>query len=191
MSQAYLDTNNVVLTTLLNQGNPDYLASTLLKQGGTAVNNFIDLLKTGGHDGVMQIRKAMAKHIDDNIFDSNLSTPLQQAQDYRVFVKKNKEVLKAVYGEDYKKMFINQSSFKRNILEPIQQYDNKIVQLKQVFGTDPDSVNPVFDIVNNIIRSSNSSKETGLLSTQIKFLMETVGDDALLKEQITNLTKTF
>lgn len=88
-------------------------------------------------------------------------------------------------------MFINQSSFKRNILEPIQQYDNKIVQLKQVFGTDPDSVNPVFDIVNNIIRSSNSSKETGLLSTQIKFLMETVGDDALLKEQITNLTKTF
>ena len=191
MSQAYLDTNNVVLTTLLNQGNPDYLASTLLKQGGTAVNNFIDLLKTGGHDGVMQIRKAMAKHIDDNIFDSNLSTPLQQAKDYRVFVKKNKEVLKAVYGEDYKKMFINQSSFKRNILEPIQQYDNKIVQLKQVFGTDPDSVNPVFDIVNNIIRSSNSSKETGLLSTQIKFLMETVGDDALLKEQITNLTKTF
>ena len=50
-------------------------------------------------------------------------------------------------------MFMNQSSFKRNILEPIQQYDTKIIQLKQIFGTDPESVNPVFDIVNNIIRT--------------------------------------
>ena len=191
MSQAYTESNNVVLTTLLNQGNPDYLASTLLKQGGTTVDGFMSLLRTGGHDGIMQVRKSMAKYIDDNIFDSNLSTPLQQAKNYRAFLKNNKEVLKAVYGDDFNKMSMNQAAFKRTVLEPIQQYDNKIIQLKQVFGTDPDSVNPVFDIVNNIIRSSNSAKETGLLSTQIKFLMDTVGDDPLLKEQIANLTKTF
>ena len=138
----------------------------------------------------MQVRKAMAKYIDDNILDVDLSA-LAQAKAYREFVKKNKDVLKSVYGDDFNKIFVSPKNFERNFLKPMREYDQKIIQLQSVFGTDANSLNPVFDIVGEIIRSTSAVKETGLLRTRIKFLMETVGDDPVLKEQIKNLTKTF
>ena len=187
MTNAYSDTRNVLLTTLLKQGNPDKLASTILNQGPTNVTSFMRVLQEAGDDGAMQIRKSIAKHIDDNILDEG-APALTNIKNYKTFVKENQDVLKAVFGDDFRTMF-NPAGFNR-VVNKINKYDEKILMLKAVY---PDASNtaPVFDIVDDIIRSSKSELETGRTAAKIRFLMDTVGDDVILQEQIQAITKRF
>tara|TARA_Y100000992_G_scaffold221326_1_gene153499 strand:+ start:1557 stop:4895 length:3339 start_codon:yes stop_codon:yes gene_type:complete len=187
MTNAYSDTRNVLLTTLLKQGNPDKLASTVLNQGPTNVTSFMRVLQEAGDDGAMQIRKAMAKHIDDKILDET-APALTNVKNYKAFVKENQDVLKAVFGDDFKTMF-NPAGFNR-VVNKINKYDEKILMLKSVYPDASDTA-PVFDIVNDIIRSSQSNLETGRTAAKIRFLMDTVGDDLILQEQIQAITKRF
>ena len=129
MTNAYSDTRNVLLTTLLKQGNPDKLASTVLNQGPTNVTSFMRVLQEAGDDGAMQIRKAMAKHIDDKILDEG-APALTNVKNYKTFVKENQDVLKAVFGDDFKTMF-NPAGFNR-VVNKINKYDEKILMLKAV-----------------------------------------------------------
>lgn len=189
MTNAYSDSRNVLLTTLIKQGNPDKLASTILGQGPSNVASFMKVLQDAGDDGIMQIRKSIAKHIDDKILD-DAASPMVNAKNYRIFFKENKDILKAIYGDDYKIMF-NQNGFKKQI-EKIAEYDEKILMLNSVFRPEGVPSNtPVFDIVNTLIRGSKESLESGRTKAQVRFLMNTVGDNPLLKEQIESITKRF
>ena len=194
MNQAYKDVDNQLFIELIKNESPERMIPAILNTNtkGAAINtrlsNFIKVLKTGGDDGLFYLQKEMIEHIRNNVMNPD-NTPLQNNTAIRNFIKDNRGTLDAIYGDDFGKVF-NKNSLDK-IGKEIAEQDRIIKTLSNTFGVNIDSVNPIYDIANNIIRAGSDTRSTGQLLNDIDFLMQTVAGNKILEEQIEQVTKNI
>ena len=194
MNQAYKDVNNQLLVQLIKNERPEQMIPAILNTNtkgaaiNTSVSDFVKVLETGGEDGLFYLQKEMLEHIRNNILKAD-NTPLQNNKALREFINNNKGTLNAIYKDDFGIVF-NKTSLDR-IGKQIAEQDRVINTLKNTFGVEVDSVNPVYDIVNNIIRAGYDTRSTGQLLNDIDFLLQTVKGNKVLEDQISQLTKNI
>ena len=193
MSDAYGQVKNVILTQLIKSESPEQIIPAILNTNvanssiNTPLSEFLTVLKSAGDDGYLQIQNEMFDYIQRRFFTEG--TPTQQIKNYSDFYKQNKGTLKAIYGDEYKTIF-NANGIKK-VGKELDEIEQKINLLQNTFGVGQNSVNPVYDIVNNIIRASDATRSTGALTADIQFLMNTVKGNDVLEEQIRQLTKNY
>ena len=117
------------------------------------------------------------------------NTPLQNNKAVKDFINKNKGTLDAIFKDDFGTI-LNKNQLDK-VGRKIEIQDRQINVLKNTFGVDVDSVNPVYDIVNNIIRAGSDVRSSGQLQNDIDFLMTTIGDNPILEEQVAALTRNI
>jgi len=194
MNQAYKDVDNQLLNQLIKNEAPEQMIPAILNtttKGATVntrVSDFIKVLESGGEDGLFYLQKEMLDHIRNNIIKAD-NTPLQNNKAVRDFINDHKGTLNAIYKDDFGRVF-NKNSLDR-IGKEIAEQDKVINTLKNTFGVEVDAVNPVYDIVNNIIRAGVDTRSTGQLANDIDFLLQTVKGNEVLENQISQLTKNI
>jgi len=199
MTAAYQISSNSVLKQIINQ-QPERLIPTILgtsTDGATTNSVLTDLLtvlKAEGSDNVGYVQREMLDYIKNNVIDPD-ATGLKQNQQLREFLKKHEGTFNVLFddfkpkvGERPKILRINQL---KDIEEDLIINEKQINLLRNTFGVDVDSVNPTYDIVTNIIRGGTTARETGALLNDVKFLMESVEDNPVLKKQIEQVTKNI
>ena len=194
MDQAYTDVNNQVLKQLIANERPEELIPALLNTNvpnakiNTPVTDFIKVLESGGNDGVFYVQKQMFDYIQNTVIKPD-NTPLQNNKAVKDFINKNKGTLDAIFKDDFGTI-LNKNQLDK-VGRKIEIQDRQINVLKNTFGVDVDSVNPVYDIVNNIIRAGSDVRSSGQLQNDIDFLMTTIGDNPILEEQVAALTRNI
>ncbi|WP_273071442.1 hypothetical protein [Marinobacter sp.] len=194
MDQAYTDVNNQVLKQLIANERPEELIPALLNTNvpnariNTPVTDFIKVLESGGNDGVFYVQKQMLDYIQNTVIKPD-NTPLQNNKAVKDFINKNKGTLDAIFKDDFG-TFINKNQLDR-VGRKVAEQDRQINILRNTFGVDTDSVNPVYDIVNNIIRAAPDVRSSGQLQNDIDFLMTTIGDNPILEDQVAALTRNI
>jgi hypothetical protein len=199
MTAAYQLSRNATLKQIINQ-QPERLIPTILgtsTKGATTNSVLTDLLtvlKSEGSDNVAYIQREMLDYIKNNVIKPD-DTGLQQNQALRQFIKNHEGTFNVLFddfkpriGDRPKLLSINKL---KDIEENLIKNEKQLNVLKNTFGVNVDSVNPAYDIVNNIIRGGRTSRETGALLNDVKFLMDSVEDNPVLKKQIEQVTKNI
>ena len=199
MTAAYQMSNNVVLKQIINQ-QPERLIPTILgtsTEGATTNSVLTDLLtvlKAEGSDNVAYVQREMLDYIKNNVIDPD-ATGFKQNSQLREFLKKYQGTFNVLFDDFAPKLGDRPKLLKINQLKDIEEdliiNEKQINLLKNTFGVGVDSVNPTYDIVTNIIRGGKTSRETGALLNDIKFLMESVEDNPVLQKQIEQVTKNI
>jgi len=196
MDQAYSDVDNVIFSQLLKSGAPEQLIPALLNTNvkgakvNTPVSDFMKVLRTAGDDGEHYVQKEVVDYIQRNILGKG--TAKEQSKALREFLDNNQSTLKAIFPQDkFGVLGISNKTSLNRVIKTIEATDKKINVLKNTFGVNVDSVNPVYDIVNNIIRASDETISTGALANDIDFLLQTVKGDKYLEQQISQITKNI
>ena len=196
MEQAYSDVDNVIFAQLLKSGAPERLIPAMFNTNtpgakiNTPVSDFMRVLRTAGDDGEHYVQKEVIDYIQRNILGKG--TAKEQSKALREFLDNNQSTLKAIFPQDkFGVLTISNQRTLTNVSKKIEATDKKINILKNTFGVGEDSVNPVYDIVNRIIRASDRDISTGALANDIDFLLNTVKGDKILEQQISQLTKNI
>tara|TARA_R100001510_G_scaffold57404_2_gene65345 strand:+ start:1701 stop:5054 length:3354 start_codon:yes stop_codon:yes gene_type:complete len=196
MEQAYSDVDNVVFSQLLKSGAPEQLIPAILNTNvkgakiNTPVSDFMKVLRTSGDDGEHYVQKEVVDYIQRNILGKG--TAKEQSKALKEFLDNNQSTLKAVFPPDkFGLSSITTETTLNRVIKNIEKTDKKINILKNTFGVGQDSVNPVYDIVNRIIRASDGNISTGALANDIDFLLNTIKGDKVLEQQVRQLTKNI
>ena len=193
MSAAYQASRNEILGRLI-ETRPENLINIITNtsvkgaKNNTALDEFLTVLKSTGNDDVNYIRKEFINHIRRNVINPD-DTPLQQNKALNTFLKQNSGTVKSLYGDDYGPLFSRTQLNKIN--RQLESLDSKVNILKNEFGVSVESNSPVYDIVNNVIRAAEDTRITGKLKQDIDLLLDVVGDDEILKNQINSVTKNI
>ena len=196
MEQAYSDVDNVIFSQLLKSNRPEQLLPAIFNTNvpgakiNTPVSDFMKVLRTAGDDGEHYVQKEVLDYIQRNVLGKG--TAKEQNEALKQFLDNNQSTLKAIFPQDkFGVLTISNQRTLTNLSKKIEATDKKINILKNTFGVGEDAVNPVYDIVNRIIRASDENISTGALANDIDFLLNTVKGDKVLEQQIRQITKNI
>ncbi len=189
MTQAYSDVNSQVLTQLLKSGNPEQLLPAIMNTSSkgaktnTPVTEFVKVLRHSGDDGLHYVQKEFYDYVRRNVIDPEKTT-LQNNRALTKFYKDNSATIDALGLPN-----VAGSISYKELGFALTLKDRKIETLKNTFGVDTASVNPVYDVVNNVLRQGYQTKSTGQFANDVDFLLETIKGDPSLQQQVAQLTK--
>jgi hypothetical protein len=210
--EAYELGNSRAIKSLLQQERPEavakYLFDTSVKGTGvnTPVADLMTLLRNEGSDDVLSLQEGLAAFMQREVLDARSGgtgpdlTPLEIARKFRNFVRQHEGVLKAVFGEEEYAQRFNvggpanrgPGTFQREVIEKLERTEETITLLKNRFGlgvTDP--ANEITNIVEAILDTGKTQKESGRVLRDIGYLTELVKDEPELQEQIAQVTKRY
>jgi hypothetical protein len=173
----------------------DYLFNTVAKgsKQNTVVTDLMTLLKRDGSDEVRQIQDGLSEYIQREILSNPDRTPFQIAKDYRKFVKDNEGTLQAVFRDDFSSRFMtNPKQFNKAVIEPLQKLEQNILQIEARVGlssADPDR--RVANIVESILATGKTQRQSGILLDDIDYITNIVKQDPLLQDQVAQVTKRY
>ena len=172
----------------------EYLFNTTAKgsKKNTVVNDLMALLKRDGSDEVIQIQNGLSEYIQREILSNPNRTPFQMAKDFRKFVKDQEGTLKAVFGEkDFVSRFNNFRSFNK-VIKGLEKTEQRILQIEARVGlssADPDR--RVANIVESILATGKTQKQSGIVLEDIKYITGLIKQDPILQEQMSQVTKRY
>ena len=172
----------------------EYLFNTTAKgsKQNTVVNDLMTLLKRDGSDEILEIQNGLAEYVQREILSNPDKTPFQIAKEFRKFVKDQEGTLKAVFGEkDFVSRFNNSRTFNR-VIKDLEKTEQRILQIESRVGLS--SVNPdrkVANIVESILATGKTQKQSGILLEDIQYITGLVKKDPLLQEQMSQVTKRY
>ena len=172
----------------------DYLFNTTAKgsKQNTVVTDLMTLLKRDGSDEVLEIQNGLSEYIQREILSNPDRTPFQIAKDFRKFVKDQEGTLKAVFGEkDFVSRFNNSKSFNK-VIKDLEKTEQNILKIESRVGlsaADPDR--KVANIVESILATGKTQKQSGILLEDIQYITSIIKNDPLLQEQMSQVTKRF
>ena len=199
MSAAYQLSRNSILKQII-QSKPERLIPTILNTSsqGAATNSVLSdlftVLKSEGSDNIRYVQREFFDYINRNVIDPEDSL-LKQNKKLRDFVKKHEGTINVIFDDLTPGVGTRPKLLKINQLKDLEkeflETDLRISRLKNTFGVGDTSVNPVYDIVTNIIRAGEQRRVTGALKNDIDFLLETIKGNKVLEEQIPQITKNI
>ena len=172
----------------------EYLLSTTAKgsKTNTVVTDLMTLLKRDGADEVLDIQNGVAAYIQREILQNPDRTPLQIARDFRKFRKENEATLRAIFGDDnFISRFNNKRSFDK-VIDDLTKIEQNILKIEARVGlssVDPDR--RVANIVESILATGRTQKQSGILLDDIQYITNIVKGDPILEEQMAQVTKRY
>lgn len=185
---------NIELFRTIRASQPERLIDTILatntKKAKTnrQLEDFVNVIKSSKNSSELKdIQDGIFQWIQRSIFDDpNLST-FQTGNAYRKFLGDYEGTLKTLFGDDYKKVFGGTSKDFNKAVNQLQEYDNVINSLRLKYSPDNPSGN-AYNFVENILETTPSQKISGQAAYDVKELIELVGDNKFLQNDIKNAT---
>jgi hypothetical protein len=134
---------------------------------------------------IPEIRKGLVERVKFILDDPEL-TPLQRAREYSQFMRRHKGTFNEVFGESgYNARFGSANDFRKTVINPLEQYEQGIADIRAVFGTALDPrASQITNPVQLIINASNNDIVEGVTRQNAKKLLDIVKDNPVLKEEI-------
>jgi len=195
-AQAIEDANSEAIKSII-AGRPEKVADYLLNTSvpnsrvNTPVTNLMKILKKEGSDEVLDVQRGMSEYVRQSVLADDGRTPFQIAKEYRQFMKENRGTLEAIFGkEGFKQSFkYSPKTFQKEVIDRIGERDAKITLLQKTYGLDDLSASKnLTNIVENVLKAE---KDSGIALDRMRDIMKIVGDDPLLRSQISAVTKNF
>ena len=149
------------------------------------------LLKTQSGEGqvlrgaIPEIRKGLVERVKF-ILDNAELTPLQRAKEYNQFMRRHKGTFNEVFGESgYNARFGSAVQFRKTVINPLEQYEQGIADIRAKFGTALDPTNSgVTNPVQLIVNASRNDITEGTTLKNAQELLKIVRNNPVLKEEI-------
>ena len=190
--------NGENILSFVRQNRPEAVAEFIFSTSSkgskknSVMTDLMTLLEKNGADEIIDIQNGLGAYIKREILDNPDIPANQVARVYRKFVKDNEGTLRAVFKDDYSTRFGNANQFKR-LVKKLDDRNESILKLQARFGMakqgDPDRV--VTNIVESILDTGKTQKQSGRIAEDIQYLVEITKGDEVLQKQIAQVTKRW
>lgn len=165
----------------------NYIFSTNTKNAdsNSRVKSLVEFFKKSGNQGQLaNLQKRTLDYIRTNYLDLADDTAGNLAANYKTFLQTNKGTLKELFGKDISQF--SGANIQRQVIQPIEKLERGLRLAEQRFGTGE----PI-NIVTRILGAAPDQKASGELIDDIKFIEDLVADNAELKSEIADATKSY
>jgi len=165
----------------------NYIFSTNTKNadGNSRVKSLVEFFKKSGNQGQLaNLQKRTLDYIRTNYLDLADDTAGNLAANYKTFLQTNKGTLRELFGKDISEF--SAGNIQKQVIQPIEKLERGLRLAEQRFGTGE----PI-NIVTRILGAGPDQKASGELIDDIKFIEDLVADNAELKTEIADATKSY
>ena len=165
----------------------NYIFSTNTKNadGNSRVKSLVEFFKKSGNQGQLaNLQKRTLDYIRTNYLDLADDTAGNLAANYKTFLQTNKGTLKELFGKDIAQF--SGANIQRQVIQPLEKLERGLRLAEQRFGTGE----PI-NIVTRILGAGPDQKASGELIDDIAFIEDLVADNAELKSEIADATKSY
>ena len=165
----------------------NYIFSTNTKNAdsNSRVKSLVEFFKKSGNQGQLaNLQKLTLDYIRTNFLDLADDTAGNLAANYKTFLQTNKGTLQELFGKDIAQF--SGANIQKQVIQPIEKLERGLRLAEQRFGTGE----PI-NIVTRILGAGPDQKAGGELIDDIKFIEDLVADNAELKKEIANATKSY
>ena len=197
-SDAVTLANSESIRTFVRQNRPEkvaeYIFSTSAKSNKNSVmTDLMTLLEKNGSDEILDIQNGMAAYIRREILDNpDGLNPYRLLKKYRRFIHDHEGTLKAVFGDKIGRRFGNIHDFEK-LARQLDSTNDSILKLQARFGMakQGDPNRKVANIIESILDTGITSKQSGEVFEHIQYLIEVTKGDKALQTQIAQVTKRW
>ena len=191
--------NSETIRSFARQNRPEkvaeYILSTSAKGSPTnsVMTELMTVLKKNGSDEVTDMQNGLAAYIRREFLENPDGLPEYQiAKQYRKFLKEHKGTLKALFGDEYTKRFGSPGEMNK-IIKQLDETNETILRLQARFGMakQGDPNRKVTNIVESILNTGATQKQSGIILEDIKYLVDITKGDEVLQKQIAQVTKRW
>ena len=182
---------NQELITKLSMQQPEsvvnYIFSTNAQKAdsNSRVKSLVEFFKKSGNQGQLaNLQKLTLDYIRTNFLDLADDTASNLAKNYQTFLRTHKGTLQELFGKDIAQF--SGANIQKQIIQPIEKLERGLRLAEQRFGTGE----PI-NIVTRILGAGPDQKASGELIDDIKFIEDLVADNAELKSEIADATKSY
>ena len=182
---------NQELITKLSMQQPEsvvnYIFSTNAKNAdsNSRVKSLVEFFKESGNQGQLaNLQKLTLNYIRTNYLDLADDTAGNLAKNYQTFLRTHKGTLQELFGKDISQF--SAVNIQKQVIQPIEKLERGLRLAEQRFGTGE----PI-NIVTEILGTGTNPKTSGELIDGIEFIENLVADNAELKKEIANATKSY
>ena len=182
---------NQELITKLSMQQPEsvvnYIFSTNAKNAdsNSRVKSLVEFFKESGNQGQLaNLQKLTLNYIRTNYLDLADDTAGNLAKNYQTFLRTHKGTLQELFGKDISQF--SAVNIQKQVIQPIEKLERGLRLAEQRFGTGE----PI-NIVTEILGTGTNPKASGELIDGIEFIENLVADNAELKKEIANATKSY
>ena len=182
---------NQELITKLSMQQPEsvvnYIFSTNAQKAdsNSRVKSLVEFFKKSGNQGQLaNLQKLTLDYIRTNFLDLADDTASNLAKNYQTFLRTHKGTLQELFGKDIAQF--SGANIQKQIIQPIEKLERGLRLAEQRFGTGE----PI-NIVTRILGAGPDQKAGGELIDDIAFIEDLVADNAELKKEIANATKSY
>jgi hypothetical protein len=165
----------------------NYIFSTNTKNAdsNSRVKSLVEFFKKSGNQGQLaNLQKRTLDYIRTNFLDLADDTAGNLAANYKTFLQTNKGTLRELFGKDISEF--SAANIQKQVIQPIEKLERGLRLAEQRFGTGE----PI-NIVTRILGAGPDQKASGELIDDIKFIEDLVADNAELKTEIADATKSY
>jgi hypothetical protein len=165
----------------------NYIFSTNTKNAdsNSRVKSLVEFFKKSGNQGQLaNLQKRTLDYIRTNFLDLADDTAGNLAANYKTFLQTNKGTLRELFGKDISEF--SAANIQKQVIQPIEKLERGLRLAEQRFGTGE----PI-NIVTRILGAGPDQKASGELIDDIKFIEDLIADNAELKTEIADATKSY
>ena len=165
----------------------NYIFSTNTRNAdsNSRVKSLVEFFKKSGNQGQLaNLQKLTLDYIRTNFLDLADDTAGNLAANYKTFLQTNKGTLQELFGKDIAQF--SGANIQKQVIQPIEKLERGLRLAEQRFGTGE----PI-NIVTEILGTGTNPKTSGELIDGIEFIENLVADNAELKKEIANATKSY